>query len=1097
MNTPTFKFTSHAAGGDQFTVVSYTATEGLSTLYCYNIVLKAPGSAAIDLDDMLDNPARFIIDSGESESPVHGVLSTFDEVRVSGDYIFYQATLVPRLWKLSTYKTNEIYTTEITADSIIRTVLDNADLQETVDFDISGVKNTLLSREYVCQFRESDFDFISRLMENEGMYFFFEQGADAEMLIIADNGQYDPIEMPSTTFDTAPQSHRVGETIQSWLCRKQRLPENVTVRDYNPEQPSLDVYDTQAIDTTGHGTEYLYGENFLTETEAEHLAQIRAEAFICRKTRYYGESGICGFNAGYTFDLNGHPNDKYNNIRYLIVEVTHEGQYLDQHTSDNVETKPIYNNTFVAIEADIPYRPPMKTPKPRFFGTMTAFVYAEATSDMAEINKQGCYRVHLPFDKADGSKNSTDPNRKASCWIRMAQPYVGEEEGMYFPLRGGTEVLLTFINGDPDRPVISGALPNASTPSLLTDEKPTESIIRTKGNNKIRLEDKPGSERLMLESPMANSWLRVGAPNDPVTLNGSATINVDTNATYTEQGAFSSTGGVDTPITAPTTIRLADGTTVASVDTSSSEIYYLEYVHGADTAIRTVIIGNELVDTQSGNGIRIQTSGNLFLEAQSQHAEYTKGTPSSASLPRNPNESDTPKQIGNLYDKFAGANKSYTPTGLINYNDHDENPPPPSNDFVTSVFNTAHVKLSSLDTVNTQEGNIYDFGGYWNYNLGNSYEEAHVNQAATLNVKHEGSSGTGKVSFPLASLGITVASGAFAGVAVGIAAGAAGGKASAAAAGLAGVFAGGAAAYVIGYISTGWGMIDNAESRPLDDVISGPNSGPIRTYCNKVKSSFVNIEEENGKPIENETVEQDTNAHKGASGSTYPMHTDTTWVSKKFGDTYEYSYGNTLSISIGNTEEHSKGDSYEYSYGGRSEETKFNSAGIMTYQSWSESGESGESSFNPKNGQLINMQYKNRADYFVDAELTLPSTPVFSAACNIASMKTSAEFSTGININVNVSAGLSTTVAFNVGFAIEIEGNPSWKLELDDGEMVFKGPGTAFNKEAELKGKIQTLMLKEYKMAIEKSTGCKITKENIGIYDGALSMKKGFSIMGV
>ena len=1094
MNNPLFTFTSHAAGGDQFTVVSYTATEGLSSLYRYDITLKAPLSAAIDLDDMLDNPARFSIDTDQGESPVHGVLSTFDEVRMSGEYVFYQATLVPRLWKLSTYKTNEIYTTELTVDNIIRTVLDNADLKETVDFDISGVKNTLLQRDYVCQFRESDFAFISRLMENEGIYFFFEQGADSEILVIADDGKYDPVDMPDATFDTAPQSHRVGETVQSWLCRKQRLPENVTVRDYNPEQPSLDVYDTHSVDTAGQGTEYLYGENFLTETEAEHLAQVRAEEFICRKTRYYGESGICGLTAGYTFNLSGHPNDKYNDIDYLVVEVTHEGQFLDQSASDNTETSPIYNNTFVAIEASIPWRPPVKTPKPRFFGTMTAFVYAEATSEMAEINPEGCYRVHMPFDKADGSKDSTDPDRKASCWIRMAQPYVGEGEGMYFPLRGGTEVLLTFINGDPDRPVISGALPNASTPSLLTSEKPTESVIQTKGNNKIRMEDKPGSERVMMESPMANSWVRIGAPNDPVTLNGSATITVEIGDTYTEQGAFSSKDCVDTPITSPTTIRRADGTTETSIDTSSSEIYYLEYVHGTDTAIRTVIVGDELVDRLPGNGIRIQTSGNLFLEAQSQYADYTKGTPASASLPRKPGGSKDANQIGDLYDKFAGASKSYTPTGIVNY---DGSSPTDPADFVASVFNSAHVQLSSLDTVNTQEGNIYDFGGYWNYNLGNSYEEAHINQSALLNFKHEGLSGSGDVSFPAASVGITAAAGVFTGIAVGIAAGAAGGKASAISAGVAGGLVGGAAAAIVNAISSGWGMADNAEARPLGDVIEGPNFGPIRSPNNKVKSSFIKIDETSGKPIEDEVLEQDIDEHKGASGNTYPMHTDTTWVTKSFGDTYEYSYGNTLGISIGHTEEHSKGDTYEYSYGGRSEETKFNGAGIMTYQSWSESGESCESSFNPKNGQLINVQYKNRAEHFIDAELTLPSTPTFSASCNIASMKTSAEFSTGININVSVSAGLSTNVAFNVGFAIEIEGNPSWKLELDDGEMVFKGPGTAFNKEAKLKGKIQTLMLKEYKMAIEKSSGCKITKENISIYDGALSMKKGFSIMGV
>jgi len=174
MTSPTFKFTSHATGGDLFSVVSYTATDSISNLYRYDITLKAPLAAAIDLDDMLDSSARFSIDIGEGESPVHGILSTFDEVRMSGDYVFYQAVLVPRLWNLSTYKTNEIYTAEKTVDNIIRTVLNNADLTENVDYDLTNIKGTLLERDYVCQFRESDFAFISRLMENEGIYFFFD-----------------------------------------------------------------------------------------------------------------------------------------------------------------------------------------------------------------------------------------------------------------------------------------------------------------------------------------------------------------------------------------------------------------------------------------------------------------------------------------------------------------------------------------------------------------------------------------------------------------------------------------------------------------------------------------------------------------------------------------------------------------------------------------------------------------------------------------------------------------------------------------------------------------------------------------------------------
>jgi len=1092
MNTPTFKFTSHAAGGDQFTVVSYTATEGLSRLYRYDITLKAPISAAIDLDDMLDNPARFIIESAEDEFPLHGVLSTFDEVRMSGEYIFYQAILVPRLWKLSTYKTNEIYTTETTVDNIIRTVLDNADLKENVDFDISGVKNTLLQRDYVCQFRESDFAFISRLMENEGIYFFFEQGADAEMLVIADDGKYDPITAPTATFDTAPQSHRVGETIQSWLCRKQQLPENVTVRDYNPEQPSLDVYDTHTVDAAGQGTEYLYGENFLTESEAEHLSQVRAEAFICRKTRYYGESGICGFSAGYTFDLNGHPNDKYNDTCYLIIDVTHEGQFLDQNASDNADTKPIYNNTFVATEVSIPYRPPMITPKPRFFGTMTAFVYAEATSEMAEINGDGYYRVHLPFDKADGSKDSTDPDRKASCWIRMAQPYVGEGEGMYFPLRGGTEVLLTFINGDPDRPIISGALPNASTPSLLTSDKPTESVIRTKGNNKIRMEDEPGSERLMLESPMANSWVRVGAPNDPVTLNGSATVHVPLGTSYTEEGAFSTNDAVDTQIAAPTTIRRADGTVVATVDANSEGVYYLEYVDGDHTALRVVTVGDLVADTLPGMGIRIQTSGNFFLEAQSQHAEYTKGTPSSASLPRKPTGPGGANQIGDLYDKFAGTgdDKIYTPSGMINYLETKTPPATPNTDFVTSVFNSAHVQLSSLDTVNTQEGNVYDFGGYWSYNLGNGYTEEWVHQSALLNAQNslewpaDGSGASlSTVNSQRIQMGISLLN-TFTTVAlvtplVSVSAPHIGS--------LVGGIVGGAVGGLVSGVIIGAINVSGAETIQVNigDVIAGPNSGKIESWKGIVGSSFTNVDASTGAPTDEFNYTQ--NFGENADCKAGPMHTDTTWVEKTFGDHYDFNKGNSIDINIGHKEEHQRGDSYEFRYGGKHEEYKFDGDGKKCVWERYEKNTKTELHWDQVSGELISAEYVNHGHFF--ANLTLPSLPKLHLDLSLNSMDISLSASVGMKIDISASAGVEFEVKAAAGLYMSFERKIGGEIKLNEitGKFEFKTIGFKAAKEEAIEAKSRNLVLEQMLTKMKKD-GLVLEDESLGVKSGGLTL---------
>jgi len=500
---------------DEFTVVGFKGNEGISQLYRYEIELKAQKNALSDEDveGVFDETAQLIMikESGD-EFPVNGMLAEFSENQTVNNYTYYTAVLVPRLWNLSVSKTNEIYTdvdtsTDLTGDliptmdieEIIENVLVDANFTKGTDFVIN-ITGNLIKRDYVCQFRESDFAFISRLMEHEGIHYYFEQTGNIDKLVIsnmladtayeADPGGVD------ITFDAGAQGDAVYKSIQSWVCRKRQLPVEVTVRDYNSNQPSLDLaslseiapssgvttssVSTPDISTSGIRTEYLYGENISEDVEAIDLAIIRGEELLTHKTRYYAESGVFNLHAGFTFAMESHPKEKFNKASYLTIEVNHEAQNLD---SKDPEIIGAYSNTLVIIEDTVLFRPERKTPKPRFYGTMTAFIHAEDTTgnegagDVVQMNAKGRYKVHLPFDRADGAKSSDDPDRKASAWIRMATPYVGQDQGMYFPMGSGTEVLLTFINGDPDRPIISAALPNAEKPALSNSELNWSSLV--------------------------------------------------------------------------------------------------------------------------------------------------------------------------------------------------------------------------------------------------------------------------------------------------------------------------------------------------------------------------------------------------------------------------------------------------------------------------------------------------------------------------------------------------------------------------------------------------------------------------------------------
>jgi type VI secretion system VgrG family protein len=731
-----FKFVSEVAADDSFTVVSFTGSERVSELYRYDIQVKAPLSAGIDLDDVLNSAVCFsIIEENGETYPVNGILKSFEEFKTVQDYAHFKAVLVPKIWKLSNYKTHEIFyeagvegelDAGQTIAEIIAQVLDKAGMLETTDYNLNGIigDDKLLKREYICQYNESDFDFISRLMENEGVFYYFEQSSSGEVIVFLNDQNYEDLLDSKLTFDIAAQ----GNCVFGWSCRKQRLPQSVVVRDYNVDMPSSDVSRATTIDNKGQGTEYIYGKNVKTELEATYLSQIRAEGHICRQTEFFGESSVARLQAGHCFELKEHPNDSYNSIEYLVIEVNHEGYGLDMSLSsiDPEANGAQYQNSFVAILATTQYRPPLKTKKPRITGTLHARIDGELDSEYAQLDNEGRYKVSLPFDFH--SENHLDG--LASARVRMMQPYAGKNRGMQFPMAKGTEVLLSFVDGDPDRPIIAGAINTAAAQGPVTANNQTESVIQTGSANKIRMEDKFGFERVILESPAANSWIRVGVTNDPITLNGTSPhyVDISSSASYIDPGA-TITNPASTNIAVSNEItRVSNKEKVNIIDLSVAGEYMIKYSHGDDVATRRVVVCNPdevfAFTSNAPEGIRLHSAGALWLEAKSRYGEYYTGKPSLGN--DNPSVQNPPEQA-QLLAKFG---TTYKPTNFFHHSSHVENT---AAVVMDDLMATAHVKVSSLDTFTTQEGNIYDFGGYSEYNLGKRYVENHTDLEAKLN----------------------------------------------------------------------------------------------------------------------------------------------------------------------------------------------------------------------------------------------------------------------------------------------------------------------------------------------------------------------------
>ncbi len=524
-----FTFISAAMDEDTFTVVRFKGREGLSQLYEFDIILDAE-DPEVDLKEVLKNPARLIIQrEGADDRVIHGIPARFEQLHEVRGHVYYRALLVPRLWLSDLYHENQLFLDK-SVPEIIEEILRQAGLTSR-DYELK-LTAEYPPWEYICQYNETDFNFMSRWMEREGIYYYFDQTDEGEKLIITDSSTaHQDIAGEAGIRYSPPDSliPSVREQVREFTCRQQILPKKVILKDYNYRKPSLDLKGEADVDTEGRGNVYIYGEHFKTPEQGDGLARIRAQELLCRETVYFGEGTVPSFLPGYIFGLEDHYRDSCNR-RYLIVELTHEGVQANFLTGtgnsgpedEEIQT-PSYYNRFTCIPDDVQFRPERRAIKPRLDSTLNARVDAAGDGQYAEIDDQGRYKIKLPFDQSDAGDG------KASRWVRMAQPYAGADYGMHFPLHKGTEVVLTFVNGDPDRPIIAGTVPNPETMSPVTSGNHTRSVIRTGGNNEIALEDTDGAQLIKITTPTDGTYFRMGAPNP----NGPSGMSRGTDGTET------------------------------------------------------------------------------------------------------------------------------------------------------------------------------------------------------------------------------------------------------------------------------------------------------------------------------------------------------------------------------------------------------------------------------------------------------------------------------------------------------------------------------------------------------------------------------------
>ncbi|HEY3860071.1 MAG TPA: type VI secretion system tip protein TssI/VgrG [Gammaproteobacteria bacterium] len=546
MATPTFQFTSSAYPADTFTVVDFEGTDALSSLYRFDIGLKAEASVDIDLETLLNRTATLTLKSGQTNS-YSGMLAKVEQLQDAGGYNYYRVALVPPVWRLSLNVRSSGFT-DMTYPGIVSTVLINAGLNcsatasanpDVLTADVTGTDYP--ARDFTCQYAESDLDFICRLMEYEGIYFYFTDNSGICLMSLSDGASYPnavavPFTDPSSTnnYDSITQITRTLEqaTVQV----------GVTGYDYQNVTTSVQGdYGVQVDNNILSGSypaTWLYDHRTPDADDAARVAQVRAQEISCWACAYSGSGALPGLRAGSVFNLTSHPATGFNR-EFLVTSVTHTARNADQswatesYTAAQTDTtRAYYSNSFTLMPvvpgqavvkisssvSNMQFRPQRRVQKPSISGVLSgkvcplqdtsqssqsSQVSAAVTLATAVINLQGApipdyqgssstasipnenhfvlpappmdeqgrYKVMLPF--VDGTVTDGSP---ISAWIRMAQASAGIWTSVQYTLEPGAEVLLAFINGDPDLPVIVGSVYNGVIPAPLTSTQ-TDPLI--------------------------------------------------------------------------------------------------------------------------------------------------------------------------------------------------------------------------------------------------------------------------------------------------------------------------------------------------------------------------------------------------------------------------------------------------------------------------------------------------------------------------------------------------------------------------------------------------------------------------------------------
>ncbi|HEY3818370.1 MAG TPA: type VI secretion system tip protein TssI/VgrG [Polyangiaceae bacterium] len=492
-------------------VVSVRGEEELGQCFDYHVAFVLEDDAG-DLDPatVVGSAATLAFAGGSNPARIGAYvaeLELLDETMPA----LYRVRLVPRLWFLRHSAHSRVFVSKATPDVLQAVLTSGGIAADRVDMRLGTA--TYAPRDHTCQYEESDLAFLERWMERDGLYYFFDhESGDGKVIVCNSPDQHASMaDAPIPYFALSKDDESMGQRFWHVRDAVRCLTKQVGVADYAYMTPATAVTATEPVATEVGAEVQRWGENEQAGAGAGAVAKVLAEHELARRERFFAEGDAYGIHAGFTFSVTGHQVAALNRT-YLAVRVVHFGQpvgeergagLFDEHDRAALGRREHYV-VVEAIPATVQYRSPRRAPWPSAFGLSLGRIDGPADDDYAQLDDQGRYLVKLSMDENDS------PAGGASTFVRHVQPHGGAPEGWHLPLRKQTEVLIAFVGGDPDRPVIVGSVHNAQNQSLVTKANHTQNVLQTGGRTRIEIEDQEGQQYIDISTPPMSTYVHMG-----------------------------------------------------------------------------------------------------------------------------------------------------------------------------------------------------------------------------------------------------------------------------------------------------------------------------------------------------------------------------------------------------------------------------------------------------------------------------------------------------------------------------------------------------------------------------------------------------------